>query len=191
MMEKWIRRERPFTGRIFSLVVGEVALDDGRTARREIIEHNGGVAIVPVLDDAVILIRQFRIAIGKTILELPAGRLEGDEEPEQRARLELAEEIGYRAGKMRLAHTYFSAAGFTNEPMHIFLAFDLEWVGQNLEEEERIELVRLPLADIQEWLVSGKIEDAKTLIGLNALRLREVFPPPNFPIQLADVTKRI
>ncbi len=171
MMEKWIRRERPFTGQIFSLVVGEVALDDGRTARREIIEHNGGVAIAPVLDDAVILIRQFRIAIGKTILELPAGRLEGDEEPEKRARLELAEETGYRAGKMRLAHTCFSAAGFTNEPMRIFLAFDLEWVGQNLEEEERIELVRLPLADIQEWLVSGKIEDAKTLIGLNALLL--------------------
>lgn len=170
-MEKWIRQERPFTGQIFSLVVGEVALDDGRTAAREVIEHNGGVAVVPVLGDEVILIRQFRIAVGKEILELPAGRLEGDEDPVRRARLELVEEIGYQAGKLVPAHTYFASAGFTNEPMHLFLAYDLEWVGQQLEDDERIEQVRLPFADIRQWLRDGRIEDAKTLIGLQALLL--------------------
>ncbi|MCP4425912.1 MAG: NUDIX hydrolase [Chloroflexi bacterium] len=171
-MEKWISRQKRFEGRIFSVTAGEARLDDGVLVPREMVEHHGGVAVVPVLGDAVILIRQFRIAINQHIQEIPAGRLEGDEEPAFRARAELEEEVGYRAGRLELAHSYFSSAGFTNERMHIFLAFDLEKTAQNLEFDERIETAVIPIHEIPGKLASGEIEDAKTIIGLRALLAR-------------------
>ncbi len=77
-METWVSKERRFAGQIFAVDVGEARLDDGTVVPREMVAHHGGVAVVPVLDDAVILIRQYRIVVGQTLLELPAGRLEGD-----------------------------------------------------------------------------------------------------------------
>lgn len=168
-METWVNKHKIFEGRIFSVFKGEVQLDDGTLVQREMIDHHGGVAIVPVLGDSVILIRQFRIATNRIMMEIPAGRLEGDESPLDRATAELEEEIGYRAGRLELAHTYFSSAGFTNERMHIYLAFDLEKTAQNLEFDERIELIHLPIRDLEAMLVAGEIEDAKTIIGLRAL----------------------
>lgn len=95
-METWSRCEQEYKGKIISLWVGEVQLDDGSTASREIIRHTGGVAVVPVFNDSVILVRQFRISIGRELLELPAGRLEANESPEVCARRELEEETGFR-----------------------------------------------------------------------------------------------
>lgn len=168
-MEDWLHKETVYQGRIFSVQVGEVALDNGEAAPREMIHHEGGVAVVPLLGDAVILIRQFRVAVGKEILELPAGRLEGGDSPEHRGRSELREETGYRAGEMRLACSYYSSAGFTNERMYIFLAFDLEQVGQELEFDEQIELVTMPLDEVRRKLSAGEFDDAKTIIGLREL----------------------
>ena len=99
-METWLNPKMVFEGKIFSVKVGEVRLDDGSLARREIVLHRGGVGIVPILNDEVLLVRQFRIAIGRPILEIPAGRLEEGEEPEHRAKVELEEEIGYRPGRL-------------------------------------------------------------------------------------------
>lgn len=168
-MENWVHKERMFEGRIFSVAAGMVMLDNGTLAPREIVAHPGGVAVVPVLDDKVILIRQYRIAVEKEILEIPAGKLEGDETPENRARAEMEEEIGYRAGKLVLAHAYYSSAGFTDERMHIYLAFDLEKTAQNLEFDERIEVFNQPIGGIPAKLAANEFEDAKTIIGLQAL----------------------
>jgi ADP-ribose pyrophosphatase len=168
-MEEWVRKESVYEGKIFSVVAGEARLDDGRIVRREVVEHRGGVAVVPVLGDTVILIRQFRIAVGRELLELPAGRLEGDEEPEERARLELEEETGYQAERMVLATSYYSSAGFTNERMYIYLAFDLRPTSQQLEFDERVALAPLPITDIAAKLAAGEFEDAKTIIGLREL----------------------
>lgn len=168
-METWVKKERRFEGRIFAVDVGEARLDDGSLAVREMVAHHGGVAVVPVLGDDVILIRQYRIVVGKEILEIPAGRLEGDEPPEARARAELEEEIGYWAGKLVLAHSYFSSAGFTDERMHVYLAFDPVETARNPEFDERIEVVRVPIKAITGMLAAGEIEDAKTIIGLQAL----------------------
>jgi len=156
-------------GRIISLWVGDVQLDDGSTASREVVRHPGGVAIVPVLDDSVILIRQFRISIGREILELPAGRLEKNENPEDCARRELEEEIGYHAGKIVPAVSYYSSVGFTDEKMHIFLAFQLQRVGENLESDERIQRIDVPIAEIRSKLANNEFEDSKTIIGLREL----------------------
>lgn len=172
IMEKWINREIVFRGRIFDVEAGDALLDNGCTARREVVTHDGGIAVVPLIGEKVLLIRQYRIAVDQFLLELPAGRREGQEPPELRAALELEEETGYHAGRLQLLATYFSSAGFTNERMHIFLATGLEEVGQRLEPDERIEIVWLDIADIPAMLEASDIVDAKTIIGLHELLTR-------------------
>jgi ADP-ribose pyrophosphatase len=165
-MEKWITKDEIHKGKIFSLWGGRVALDNGATAVREYVRHSGGVAIVPVIDNHVILIRQFRIAIERELIELPAGRLEPDEDPADCARRELEEEIGYRAAELIPLASYFSSVGFTDERMHIFLALEPEKATSKLEADERIHEVILSVESIQEKLDSQSFEDAKTIIGL-------------------------
>jgi ADP-ribose pyrophosphatase len=168
-MEKWVKREEKYKGKIFSLLSGKAQLDNGELVTRDIVHHNGGVAIVPVLDDSVILISQFRISIEREILELPAGRLEENEMPEACARRELEEEIGYRAGKMSLVASYYSSVGFTDEKMHIFLAFQLQKVTAHLESDERVKAIYIPIVKVGKKLENNEIEDSKTIIGLRAL----------------------
>jgi len=165
-MEKWITKEEIHKGKIFSLWGGKVSLDNGNTAIREYVLHPGGVAIVPVIDDNVILIRQFRIAIQRELIELPAGRLEPNEEPASCARRELEEEVGYRANELIPLASYFSSVGFTDERMHIFLARELEKTNLQLEADERIRAVVMPIGTIKEKLDAREFEDAKTIIGL-------------------------
>jgi ADP-ribose pyrophosphatase len=168
-MERWIRCEEKYQGSILSLWVGDIQLEDGEVYLREVVRHNGGVAIVPVIDDSVIMVRQFRITVERDMLELPAGKLEKGELPETCAHRELEEEIGYHAGSMVLATSYYSSIGFTDEKMHIFLGFQLRKVAQRLDSDERIQIVQIPIAEIGERLARNKFEDAKTIIGLREL----------------------
>ena len=168
-MEKWTEREEKYKGQIFSLLSGKVQLDNGELVTRDIVHHNGGVAIVPVVDDSVVLISQFRISIEREILELPAGRLEENERTEDCARRELEEEIGYRAGKMSLVASYYSSVGFTDEKMYIFLAFQLQKVTAHLELDERVKAIYIPIAELGKKLENNEFEDSKTIIGLRAL----------------------
>lgn len=169
-MEKWVDSRQIYAGKVVGLRVGDVQLDHGGTAFREVVEHPGGVGIVPVLDDSVLLVRQFRIAVGREVLEIPAGKREGESEPvEHRARCELEEETGYRAGRLVPAGSILASVGYCSEEIFIFLAFDLEHVGQNLEFDEQLELVKVPLAEVPDLLASGSIKDSKTVVGLHAL----------------------
>jgi ADP-ribose pyrophosphatase len=177
-MERWVKREEVFNGRIFKVEAGEAALEDGRLVPREVVTHDGGVAVVPLLGDEVLLVRQFRIAVGEFLLELPAGRREGLEPPDHRAAQELEEETGYRAADLRLLITYYSSAGFTNERMYIYLASGLIEVGQSLEFDEQVELVRVPLADLAYFLAGDNVMDAKTIIGLRELLAHPHLWPP-------------
>jgi ADP-ribose pyrophosphatase len=165
-MEKWIEQAEIYRGKIFSLWGGQVALDNGKIAIREYIRHAGGVGIVPMVDENVILIRQFRISIERELIELPAGRLEPNEEPMDCAARELEEEIGYRAGKLIPIASYFASVGNSNEKMHLFLALDLERTKQRLESDERIQEVVMSLALVKEKLANQEFEDSKTIIGL-------------------------
>lgn len=170
MIESWIQSECKYKGKVFSVRVGEVSIEGGGGATREIVEHSGGAAAVPVLDDrSVILVRQFRIAIGKETLELPGGRLEPNDSPEQRALRELEEETGYQATSVVPAACFYSSPGFTDERIHIFLAFGLKKVGQNLETGEHLRLVIMPLEDIRQKLSNNEFEDANAIIGLSRL----------------------
>ena len=141
-------------------------MDNGEVAIREYIRHSGGVGIVPVIDSNVILIRQFRISIERELIELPAGRLELNEEPMSCAARELEEEIGYRANKLIPIASYFASVGNSNERMYLFLALDLEKTEQRLEADERIREVAIPIEKIKEKLDNQEFEDSKTIIGL-------------------------
>jgi ADP-ribose pyrophosphatase len=165
-MEKWIKQEEIHKGRIFSLWGGQVQLDNGDVAVREYIRHSGGVGIVPVVDGNVILIRQFRISIDRELIELPAGRLEPNENPLECAARELEEEIGYRSGKLIRLSSYFASVGNSNERMYLYLALDLEKTERHLEDDERIREVVISLETVKEKLAKQEFEDSKTIIGL-------------------------
>jgi ADP-ribose pyrophosphatase len=165
-METWITKQEIHKGKIFSLMGGEVALDDGKTSIREYVHHPGGVTILPVVEDNVILIRQFRIAVGRELIELPAGLLEPGENPPRCAARELEEEIGYRAKELIPLASYFSSVGFADERMHIFLALDPQKTSHKRDADERIREVRMPFDLVREKLDAREFEDAKTIIGL-------------------------
>ncbi|HRI87320.1 MAG TPA: NUDIX hydrolase [Candidatus Hydrogenedentes bacterium] len=172
MNETWVTRETKYEGRIIRLDVGQARLEDGTVAHREIVVHGGGVGIVPVIGDSVMLVRQFRIAVGKEVLEVPAGRLEPGESMENRARAELEEETGHRAGELIRVASCYCSPGFTNEMDHIFLAFDLTKTKQNLEHDERVEIVELDFDTCRRMLDNCEFDDAKTIIGLRELFAR-------------------
>jgi ADP-ribose pyrophosphatase len=168
-MEKWIDSKRVYEGKIISVRTGDVECEDGIVAFREIVEHPGGVGIVPVIDDTILLVRQYRIAIGESILEIPAGKLEGKEEILTRAQCELEEETGYHAGTLIPAGSIFSSVGYTSEEIFLFLAFGLEHVGQRPEFDEDIEIERVSFEQAKAMMAANEIKDAKTLVALAAL----------------------
>lgn len=168
-METWINSDVLYEGRIVRLRVGEVALDDGQRAQREVVEHPGGVCVIPYTGHSVLFVRQFRIALGRYLLEAPAGKREGTEDPAHRAACELEEETGHQAGQIIPAGAYFPTVGFCSETIHMFLALDLVKTTPRPDAEERIELVELPLEEVRDMLRANQIEDGKTVIGLYAL----------------------
>jgi 8-oxo-dGTP pyrophosphatase MutT (NUDIX family) len=166
-----IGAETVYDGRIFEVVKARFRHADGEVVERDNVEHGGAVGIVAHDDEHLWLVRQPREAIMRDdVLEIPAGRLDvPGEPPEEAARRELAEELGLAAEQWSHTMTYYTSAGFTNEEVHLYLATGLHQVQKpETEEDERIEIVRWPLADLD-----GAIDacvDAKTLIGLLLLR---------------------
>ncbi len=148
---------------------------DGRGVTRVVVRHPGAVAVVPVLDDDVLLISQYRSAVGKTLVELPAGKLDvAGEPPEVTARRELQEEMGYDPRDLELLASFYTTPGFSDEHMLIYLATGLTEVPASPHgaEEEAATRVRLPISEIRPLLEGGGVEDAKTLIGLSLLLAR-------------------
>ncbi len=168
-MEKWIDSELRYEGRIVSVRTGNIRLADGTKAFREIVEHPGGVGVVPWLGDRVVMAKQYRLAIGREMLEIPAGKLEGDESPEARGRAELEEEVGYVAGTMIPIGSILPSVGFLTEEIHLFIATELRKTRQRLERDERIEIVEMSLDEVRTALENFSIRDAKTIAGLHAL----------------------
>jgi len=169
MMEEWVDSKKLYEGNVVSLRVGHALVDEKTVAVREVVEHPGGVAILPVLGDKVILVRQYRIAIGQQIIEVAAGKLEGEEEPIARARLELEEETGYLAERLIPVGSVYASVGYTTEMIHLFLAFDLKKVEQRLDFDESVVPVEMPIAGIEEQLAGNKLKDAKTILCFHAL----------------------
>ncbi len=140
---------------------------DGAIHVRETIHHPGAVTIVPLLaDDRVVLIRNFRPAVGRTLIELPAGTLEAGEDPRRAAERELEEETGYRPGRIEPLCQFFMSPGILHERMHLFLATELASGPTRLDEGEQIEPLAVNWSEALAMARDGRIEDAKTLVGL-------------------------
>jgi ADP-ribose pyrophosphatase len=155
------------TGKVFQVVHRVQVAPDGKTFARQIIRHPGAVVLLPLLDDGrVVLIRNYRVAAGERLIELPAGTLDPGEEPLQTARRELAEETGYQARRLELLTTFYSSPGILDERMHLFLATGLTPGPPDLQEGEDIESLALPWQEAMAMVRGGAIRDGKTLAGL-------------------------
>lgn len=155
-----------YKGRIFDVNLSAIREGDV-TYEREIVSHNGSAVIVPVFaDKTVALVRQYRHAAGKYLLEIPAGSLDEGENPKLGAIRELEEEIGVSAEKIELLTEFYVSPGFLEEKMFVFLATGLIEVGQKLEEDELLSIERISFPQAFEMIKAGEIEDAKTIIGL-------------------------
>lgn len=142
-------------------------LADGSLHAREVVVHPGAVAIVPVLPDGrLCLIRNVRVAVGQSLLELPAGTLDAGEDPAETARRELIEETGYRAGRLEKLCEFFMSPGILNERMHVFLATELKPGEAALEAGEQIEPLLVTLPEALQWIERGEIRDAKSIAAL-------------------------
>lgn len=165
MMEE--KKTEIFSGRIVSLAVEEHELPDGRRASFEIVRHPGGAAVLPVLEDGrVVLINQFRPAGGGMVLEIPAGRLEPDEPPEDCVRRELQEEVGFRPGNVEKLGQMLTAVGFCDEVVHLYLANDLVPVPRAPEPDEYIEVLTMTVDEALQLVRDGRISDGKTQLAL-------------------------
>lgn len=156
-----------YKGKIFDVVLEKVTLPNGAVKDREIVRHSGASAMVPLLDDGrVVLIKQYRHAVGEFVWEIPAGTLEPDEAPMECARRELVEETGYEATNFEKLTEILPAPGYTDEHIHIFLATGLQAVDQRLEDDEVLELQPTVLETALAMVAQGEIRDAKTIAGL-------------------------
>ena len=163
---QFVDSTKVFSGRVFEVTVDTVREGD-KTYVREVVHHRGSAVILPAFDDGTIaLVRQYRHPTVKYMLELPAGGLDDRERPEEAAARELEEELGLVAGKLEKLSEFFVSPGFCAEKMWLYLATDLTETAQRPEDDEVIEVVRLPIKRALQMITDGEIEDAKTIIGL-------------------------
>lgn len=167
---KRLSREVLYSGRVFDLIVDRIEYPTGIQGVREIARHPGGAATVPLLDDGrVLLVRQLRYPLGRFITEIPAGKLSPGEDPASAAARELAEETGYDAGSLEKLATIYTSPGFCDEELHLYLGRGLiqRPDGPQREEgEQSMTLESVPLSEAVHNALSGRYQDAKTIVGL-------------------------
>ena len=162
-----LRHQRLYQGRVLDLDVDLVEEPGGVRGEREVVRQRGSVAALPVHDDGrVTLVRQYRYAVGTRVWELPAGRLDPGETPEQGARRELEEEVGLRSRFLEPLLTFWTTPGFCDEVMHLFRATGLEIVPPRPEADERIEAGLFALPELEAMIRHGEIREGKTLVAL-------------------------
>lgn len=153
-----------FEGKIIKVELDEISLPNGRPARREVVRHPGGVAILTLDQDRqVTLVRQYRYPMAEHVIELPAGKLDPGEDPAAAARRELEEETGVRAGRLDYLGYLLASPGFCDERLHMFLARDLERLPSHPDEDEFLDVFTVPFEELLSKVMSGEIHDAKSV----------------------------
>jgi len=167
LKEDKISSTQIFSGKLIDLYLDNVRLPNGKQSTREWLDHPGAVCLVPILNNGdILLIRQFRYGPREEFIEIPAGKLDKNEEPLKCGLRELEEETGYKSNKLTFLTNIHPAIGFSNEKMWMYLAEELELSEKKLDDDEFLELLPTPLNVALEWVFSGKITDVKTIIGI-------------------------
>ena len=165
-LPKILSSQKVFDGRVFNVTADTVS-EGEITYVREVVHHNGSAVIVPVFDDGtVVLVKQYRHPAVRYLLEVPAGSLAKGERPDIGAVRELKEELGLTAARLEKLSEFFVSPGFCEEKMWVYLATELSEGEQALEDDEILDVVRMPIGEALEMITSGEIQDAKTIIGL-------------------------
>jgi ADP-ribose pyrophosphatase len=171
-MEKKIRTIASLSTRSFSAYLDEVLLQNNQMGQRIRIDHPEAAAIIPFLSDKeILMVRQFRYALGRETLEIPAGEMDLGERPEQCVRRELLEETGYEAGKIEWVYTYAPALGYSNELIHIYSGHQLRKAGTVIDEREIASVETISVEKLKSMVKERLILDGKTLLGLSLMRI--------------------
>ena len=167
LWENHVSTETVFDGKFLKIAVDKVLLPNGKEATRELVHHPGAVAILPVLEDgSIVFVKQYRYPLDSVLYEIPAGKLEFNEDPLECAARELSEETGYLASKLCKLATIATTPGFTDEIIHLYLAEGLELREQHTDDDEFIEVNVIRQDNVRKMLLDGTIFDAKTLCAL-------------------------
>ncbi|HRU92543.1 MAG TPA: NUDIX hydrolase [Candidatus Marinimicrobia bacterium] len=165
--EKCINSKCVFNGRLLQVYRDEVRLPNGKTSNREWIKHPGAAVVIPYLGNGqILLIKQFRYPVRQIMLELPAGKIDAGENPDDTIRRELAEETGYSTQKLTKLGLIHTCVGYSNECLHLFWADELQKCDTRPDDDELIEMIPMSINAAMNLLYQGKITDAKTIIGL-------------------------
>ncbi|HBF37292.1 MAG TPA: ADP-ribose pyrophosphatase, partial [Firmicutes bacterium] len=176
LTEKTQKKELIYKGKFIDCFLDQVILPNGKTSTREYLHHPGAIAAVPVLDDGrIILEKQFRYPTGKVILEIPAGKLEDAENPEDCARRELTEEIGYEPQQLILLTSIWTTPGFSDEIIHLFLAKGLKPLRRPMDNDEFLEVITMSKSEVFEHIYHDSLIDSKTALALMMIELKKLW----------------
>ena len=167
--EKSLRSNPIYKGKVISLKVDDVLLPNGKESKREIVNHPGAVAVIPMTEDGkLVLVEQYRKPLERSIVEIPAGKLEPGESPALTARRELEEETGYGCHELQYLQTFATSPGFADEVIHLFVAKDLYKIEEkaDLDEDEFVELLEVTIEEAEEMVKDQRIFDAKTAFAV-------------------------
>lgn len=174
LVETTVSTETIFEGKVVSLHLDTVTLPNGQTGTREIIRHPGAVAVLAVRGDRMLVVDQYRQALGRTELEIPAGKLDPGEDPEEAAKRELREETGYRAKSLVPLPAFYTSPGFADEVIYLYMAEELEAGEMELDEDEFLEVSEITLDEAYSLIKEGRISDAKTILAVYAWHLYQL-----------------
>lgn len=170
-MEKLLNRQEIFEGKVIHVVKDDVVLDDGSKAIREVVYHNGGVCIALKDDDKYFMVRQYRYACDKEMLEFPAGKIEKGEEPDKAIEREAKEETGYEATSIKKMGQVIPTCGYDSEIIYLYYGIAGQNVGQHFDVDERIKLEKYTFAQIKEMIRNNEIDDSKTIALMYKIEL--------------------
>lgn len=165
--EKVIGTNTIYQGKILDLKVETVSLPDNKSSKREIVDHNGGVAIAALKDNGkIILVNQYRLAAQDNLIEVPAGKLEKNEDPNEACKREFLEETGYELKDFKRVLEFYPTSGYSTEKIHLYIGFVGDYIGQDLDENEYIDVSEVSIEEAIKMIDQGQIIDAKTIIGI-------------------------
>lgn len=169
--EVTIKTEPVFKGKVISLQIEHVKLPNGETATREVVKHPGAVAVLAIHDNKMIVVEQYRKALGRSQVEIPAGKLEPGEDKAEAAKRELKEETGYSCGEVRLINSFYTSPGFADEILHLYVADRLTAGVAKPDEDEFLDCEAITLDTAKQYIKEGRISDAKTIAAVYAWQL--------------------